>query len=82
MFPTRGQDVVFQMLRRSKPTDPAFYPNGLPGPDIEYGDNPVIISGFDPGYDNIKTYRLNTKISATLNIPGISGLIIDRLLCL
>ena len=74
MFPTRGQDVVFQMLRRSKPTDPAFYPNGLPGPDIEYGDNPVIISGFDPGYDNIKTYRLNTQITATLKVPGISGL--------
>lgn len=74
MFSTRGQSIVFQMLRRSKPTDPAFYPNGLPGPDIEYGDNPVVISGFDPGSDDIKTYRLNTKITATLNVPGIPGL--------
>ena len=74
MYSTRGQSIVFQMLRRSKPTDPAFYPNGLPGPDIEYGDNPVVISGFDPGSDDIKTYRLNTKITATLNVPGIPGL--------
>lgn len=74
MFPTRGEWNVFSMFRRSKPTDPAFYPNGLPGPDIEYGDNPVIISGLDPGYDNIKTYRLNTILSATLNVPGIKGL--------
>ena len=74
MFPTRGQSMVFQMLRRSKPTDPAFYPNGLPGPDIEYGDNPVVISGFDPGYDDNKTNRLNSKLSISLNVPGISGL--------
>lgn len=74
MFPTRGEWSVFSMFRRSKPTDPAYYPNGLPGPDIEYGDNPVIISGLDPGYDNIKTYRVNSVISATLNVPGISGL--------
>ncbi len=74
MYPTRGQWNVFSMFRRSKPTDPAFYPNGLPGPDIEYGDNPVVISGLDPGYDNNKTYRLNTILSATLKVPGISGL--------
>jgi len=74
MFPTRGEWNVFSMFRRSKPTDPAFYPNGLPGPDIEYGDNPVIISGLDPGYDDIKTYRLNTILSATLKVPGVSGL--------
>lgn len=74
VFPTRGQDMVFQMLRRSKPTDPAFYPNGLPGPDIEYGDNPVVISGFDPGYDDNKTFRLNTIFSASLKVPGVSGL--------
>ena len=74
MFPTRGEWSVFSMFRRSKPTDPAYYPNGLPGPDIEYGDNPVIISGLDPGYDNVKTYRVNSIISATLNVPGISGL--------
>ena len=32
-----GQAIVFQMLRRSLPTSPAFFPNGLPGPDIESG---------------------------------------------
>jgi len=76
MFPTRGQSMVFQMLRRSRPTEPAYYPNGLPGPDIEYGDNPVVISGFDPGYDDNKAYRLNSMISATFHVPGVSGLIL------
>ncbi len=74
MYPTRGQEMVFQMLRRSKPTDHAFFPNGLPGPDIEYGDNPVVISGFDPGSDDRRTTRINTKLTMTLNIPGIKGL--------
>lgn len=74
MYPTRGQGMVFQMLRRSKPTDPAFFPNGLPGPDIEYGDNPVVISGFDPGSDDRRTTRINTKLLMSLNIPGVEGL--------
>jgi TonB-linked SusC/RagA family outer membrane protein len=74
MFPTRGESTIFSILRRSKPTDPAFFPNGLPGPDINWGDNPVVVSGFDPGYDNLKNYRLNTKMTVTLNVPGISGL--------
>jgi len=74
MFSTRGQGQIFEMIRRQRPTDPAFYPNGLPGPDIEYGDNPVVISGFEPGFDDNKVYRLNSKLSATLTVPGISGL--------
>ena len=74
MFSTRGQSQVFEMIRRQRPTDPAFYPNGLPGPDIEYGDNPVVISGSDPGFDDIKTDRLNTMLSAAFNVPGVSGL--------
>ena len=73
-FPTRGQGMIFQMTRRGKPTFPAFYPNGLPGPDIERGDQPVVISGGDPGSDNQNTYRLNSKVSATLKVPGVQGL--------
>jgi TonB-linked SusC/RagA family outer membrane protein len=73
-FPTRGQGVVFEMLRRSKPTDHAFFPNGLPGPDIEYGDNPVVISGTDPGTNERTVTRINSKFSLTLNIPQIPGL--------
>ena len=29
---------------------PAYWPNGLPGPDIENGDNPVVISTPATGY--------------------------------
>ena len=74
MFPTRGQQIIFQALKKFRPTDPAFYPNGLPGLDMEYGDNPVVISGSEPGFDEIKTYRLNTILSATITVPGVKGL--------
>ena len=74
MVPSRGNRQVFIMLRRSRPTDPAYYPNGLPGPDLVWGDNPVVISGFEPGFDDTNNYRIFNKLSASLNIPGISGL--------
>lgn len=74
MFPTRGEANVFSILRRSKPTDPAFFPNGLPGPDINWGDNPAVISGFDPGFNDKKVSRLNTIFSATFLVPGLTGL--------
>ena len=65
---------VFQYTRRQKPTDPAFYPNGLPGPDVEYGNQPVVMATSVTGFDNTKTYRLNTILSATFTVPGITGL--------
>src|SRR5690606_38988016 len=43
-FPTRGAGAIFRMQMRGKPNEPAFWPNGLPGPDIENGENPVVIT--------------------------------------
>ena len=37
-YPTRSSENIFRMLMRSKPNMPAYWPNGLPGPDIEFGD--------------------------------------------
>jgi TonB-linked SusC/RagA family outer membrane protein len=71
---TRSANQIFGMTRRQRPTQTAFFPNGLPGPDIEYGDNPVVISGMEPGTDNTQRYRLNTTLSASLKIPGVEGL--------
>ena len=65
---------VFQYTRRQKPTDAAFYPNGLPAPDVEYGNQPVVMATSVTGSDNTKTYRLNTILSATFTVPGITGL--------
>ncbi|MFH1321711.1 MAG: TonB-dependent receptor [Bacteroidota bacterium] len=65
---------VFQYTRRQKPTAPAFYPNGLPAPDVEYGNQPVVMATSVTGSDNTETYRLNTILSATLTVPGVTGL--------
>src|SRR5207302_979835 len=51
-FPVRNAGSIFRELMRGKPNLPAYWPNGLPGPDIEYGDNPVVIGTPATGYDD------------------------------
>lgn len=58
-YPTRSAENIFRMLMRSKPNMPAYWPNGLPGPDIEFGDNPVVIATDATGYERDKRYILN-----------------------
>ncbi|MBI0401073.1 SusC/RagA family TonB-linked outer membrane protein [Cyclobacterium marinum] len=74
MFPTRGAGTVFAHLIRGYPTETAIWPNGLPGPDVERGDQPLVISSFEPGYDDDRRYRSNNTLSANLKIPGVEGL--------
>ncbi|MGF1586491.1 MAG: SusC/RagA family TonB-linked outer membrane protein [Bacteroidales bacterium] len=77
MFPTKSAGAIFSAIVRSKPTDHALYPNGLPGPDIEYGDQPMVASSFETGFDDDKRYRSNNILSANLKIPGIDGLMLS-----
>src|SRR5690606_37182527 len=62
------------MLMRGIPTEPAIRPNGMPGPDIEYGENPVVITTHQPGYDRDKRcyFQANRKLDIT--IPWVEGL--------
>jgi hypothetical protein len=62
------------MLMRGKPTDPEVWPNGLPGPDIENGQNPIVITTNKTGYDDDKRnyFQVNGKVE--LLIPWIKGL--------
>ena len=53
-FPTESANSIFRMLMRGRPTDPEVWPNGLPGPDIENGENPIVITTSATGYDNDK----------------------------
>jgi len=73
-YPTRSADDIMWMLIRGKPTEPAYWPNGKPGPDIEYGNNPVVISTDLTGYDRSKNYFLNTNLKLNIKIPWIKGL--------
>lgn len=74
-FPTvsTGGDI-FRMLMRGKPNQPAYWPNGDPGPDIEYGDNPVVIATPATGYNISKTYVLQSNLHTLIEIPWIRGL--------
>jgi len=74
MYSTKSSSSIFSSLMRSYPTSAAIFPNGLPGPDIEYGDNPVVTPSFKTGFDDDKRYRSNNKFSATFRVPGVEGL--------
>jgi len=73
-YSTRPTGDIFSSILRAYPTSVAVYPNGLPGPDIEYGDNPVITPSFETGFDDDKRYRMNNKFSVNLIVPGVEGL--------
>ncbi len=73
-YPTVGAGSIFRMLMRGKPTDPEVWPNGLPGPDIENGQNPIIITTNQTGFADDKRdyFQLNGKVEFL--IPGVPGL--------
>ena len=73
-YPVRGAGSIFRMVMRGKPTLPAYWPDGTPGPDIEYGDNPVVISTDATGYDKDKFYTMNSNLNLNINIPWVKGL--------
>jgi len=73
-FPTRSSGAIFRMLMRGKPNMPAFWPNGDPGPDIEYGDNPAVTTTDATGYDRDKWYILESNLGTVINVPWIKGL--------
>ena len=73
-YPTRGAGDIFRMVQRGKPNLPAYWPNGLPGPDIEYGNNPVVISTDATGYNKDKYYALNSNLKLNIIIPWVKGL--------
>ena len=73
-FPTRGAGAIFRMVMRGKPNMHAYWPDGTPGPDIEYGDNPAVVSTDATGYDKDTWYILNSNLNLDIKIPWIDGL--------
>jgi TonB-dependent starch-binding outer membrane protein SusC len=73
-YPTRAASTIFRMLMRGKPNLPAYWPNGLPGPDIENGDNPVVISTKATGFVNDVNSVFQSNLKGKLDIPGVTGL--------
>lgn len=73
-FPTVGAQPIFRMLMRGKPTEQEVWPNGLPGPDIENGQNPIVITTNATGYDKDKRDYFQSNGKVEFNIPGVAGL--------
>ncbi len=73
-FPTESAGAIFRMLMRGKPTEPEVWPNGLPGPDIENGENPIVITTNATGYDHDKRDYFQTNGKVEFKIPGVEGL--------
>lgn len=73
-FPTQAAGDIFRMLTRGRPTEPAYWPNGLPGPDIENGQNPVVITTNDTGYDRDKRDFFQSNGTLDIEVPWVPGL--------
>jgi TonB-linked SusC/RagA family outer membrane protein len=79
-FPTVSAGQIFRMLMRGRPTDPAYFPNGLPGPDQEGGNQPVVSGTPATGYDHNQQYYMTANLSLDITIPGLEGFDIQGLL--
>jgi TonB-linked SusC/RagA family outer membrane protein len=73
-YPTRSAYDVFSMLMRGYPNTPAYWPNGLNGPDIALGNNPVVITTKQSGYDKTINYILESVMKINITIPWVEGL--------
>lgn len=73
-FPTESASSIFRMLMRGRPNEPAIWPNGLPGRDIENGQNPVVIATNATGYDKDKRDYVQTSGKIEVLIPWVQGL--------
>ncbi|HEX5168383.1 MAG TPA: TonB-dependent receptor [Cyclobacteriaceae bacterium] len=73
-FPTQSAGSIFRMLMRGRPTEPEVWPNGLPGPDIENGQNPYVITTNATGYEKNPKDYVQTNGSLIITNPWISGL--------
>lgn len=73
-YPTESAGSIFRMLMRGRPTEPAVWPNGLPGPDIENGQNPIVITTNATGFNDNPTDYTQANGSVDITNPWISGL--------
>ena len=68
-YPTYGATDIFSALVRSKPNQTGYWPTGEPGPDIEYGHNPVVMGTDATGKDLQKDYYVQNTLKLNVKIP-------------
>ena len=79
-YPLVSAAQNFRMIIRGRPTDPAFYPNGLPGPDQEGGVQPAVTGTTQTGTDRNQQYYFTGNLSMDITIPGLEGFSLRGLL--
>ncbi len=73
-FPTESRGSIFRMLMRGRPTEPEVWPNGLPGPDIENGQNPYVVTTSQTGYHKDPQDYIQGNGSLVITQPWVEGL--------
>ncbi len=73
-FPDKSAGSIFRMLMRGYPTKNAIWPNGLPAPDIENGEQPVVITTNQTGYAKDTRYYYQTNGKVEITNPWVKGL--------
>ncbi len=76
-YPYKSADAIVGQSTRLVPTNWSYWPTSegrYPGPDIEYGDNPVETQTFSAGVNDQKTYRVLSTFGATIDVPFVKGL--------
>ncbi len=63
---------IFGEVLSAYPTLPDYYPNGLPGPGLASGRNPVLMASGKTGYNKVKDYFLQSNLSFDLKLPSIT----------
>jgi TonB-dependent starch-binding outer membrane protein SusC len=73
-FPTESAGNIFRMLMRGRPTEPEVWPNGKPGPDIENGQNPYVITTNATGYIDLPADYTQLNGGVVIGNPWVDGL--------
>jgi TonB-dependent starch-binding outer membrane protein SusC len=76
-LPTENAGAIFRMLMRGRPTEPEVWPNGKPGPDIENGQNPYVITTSATGYVEEPSDFTQANGGVVITNPWIPGLTLN-----
>lgn len=69
-----GVGGTWRSLLRGIPTRHARYPTGEPGPDLEFGDQPVVTTTSLTGYSKSVWDKLLTNARIVIDVPWVKGL--------
>ena len=76
-MPTSSKATIFRSIMSASSNKPAFWYDGKPNSDFEYGDNPAVITTNETGTNKQTSNALESAIRIKLDVPFISGMSIN-----